>query len=149
MSIAGAPSGRANFTAIWTGTEMIIWGGDNSGESGARYSPATDSWIAMPNSSRRQRHSAVWTGNEMIVWGGDDPNAYSILSAGASYDPKLNTWTALSDSNTPSPCLWHTAVWSGTEMLTFGGYKNFEGSILSNRVFGYVPGLILYLYQRP
>jgi hypothetical protein len=30
-SMTGAPDGRAYHTAVWTGTEMIIWGGTNGG----------------------------------------------------------------------------------------------------------------------
>ena len=49
---AGAPAARADHTAIWTGSEMIVWGGNNQNsnglDSGGRYSPATDSWISTP-----------------------------------------------------------------------------------------------------
>src|SRR6185312_2994233 len=27
IAAAGAPSGRANQTAVWTGTQMLVWGG--------------------------------------------------------------------------------------------------------------------------
>jgi len=43
-----APEARVFHPAVWTGSEMIIWGGFNSGalNTGARYNPATDSWTA-------------------------------------------------------------------------------------------------------
>jgi len=44
MSQVNAPAGGAGYTAVWTGTEMIVWGGDES--IGRRYAPATDSWEA-------------------------------------------------------------------------------------------------------
>src|SRR5262249_43441279 len=43
-SITGAPDQRARPTAVWTGTEMIIWGGINGSgilNTGGRYSPST------------------------------------------------------------------------------------------------------------
>ena len=43
----GPPDGRKSPTAVWTGAEMIIWGGvfDTTGASaGGKYNPATDSW---------------------------------------------------------------------------------------------------------
>jgi hypothetical protein len=34
-------------TAVWTGTEMIVWGGTNAPtNTGGRYNPSTDSWTA-------------------------------------------------------------------------------------------------------
>ena len=55
---------------------MIVWGGGNNGgylNSGGRYNPSTDSWIATSITdapAARNFHTAVWTGTEMIVWGG-------------------------------------------------------------------------------
>ena len=45
---ANAPSGRAGHTAVWTGSEMIVWGGwwPLSFNTGGRYNPSTDSWTA-------------------------------------------------------------------------------------------------------
>jgi N-acetylneuraminic acid mutarotase len=43
-SVTNAPPGRIHYTAVWAGTEMIIWGGENSDtgmvlNSGGRYFP--------------------------------------------------------------------------------------------------------------
>ena len=72
-----APSVRSYYTAVWTGSEMIVWGGNGGGFSdlndGGRYNPAANSWTATPTTgapSVRYYHTAVWTGSEMIVWGG-------------------------------------------------------------------------------
>ena len=65
---------RGYHTAVWTGNEMIVWGGFNGSylKDGARYNPAANRWTAVaPNVlSTRFSHAAVWTGNEMIIWGG-------------------------------------------------------------------------------
>ena len=81
-STINAPAARTSHTAVWTGSEMIIWGGfDNvigNSNTGGRYNPSTDSWIATSTTNapaRRSDHTAVWTGREMIVWGGFD-NGY-------------------------------------------------------------------------
>jgi len=75
-STTNAPSARSNSKAVWTGSEMIIWGGlGNNGinlNTGGRYNPITESWtpttlIGAP--SARSGHTVVWTSNEMIVWG--------------------------------------------------------------------------------
>ena len=42
--------GRIAHTAVWTGSEMIVWGGVdytfNDCNTGGRYNPSTDSWMA-------------------------------------------------------------------------------------------------------
>jgi hypothetical protein len=85
----GAPSPRMSHAAVWTGSEMIVWGG-LSGivylNSGGRYAPSTDSWTETTTTgapSPRTSHAAVWTGSEMIVWGGRDGIAY--LDSGGRY----------------------------------------------------------------
>src|SRR5213593_3499815 len=75
-STTSAPAGRASHTAVWTGSEMIVWGGTDGSSflnTGGRYNPSTDSWTATSTTGApagRANHTAVWTGSEMIVWGG-------------------------------------------------------------------------------
>ena len=69
-----APDARRWHSVVWTGSEMIVWGGNNSIRlnTGGRYDPSTDSWVAtsLVNApAARTLHSAVWTGNEMIRMG--------------------------------------------------------------------------------
>src|SRR5438034_9771628 len=71
-STTGAPAGRLGHTAVWTGSEMIIWGGIYSSElnTGGRYNPGTDSWTATSltgEPAARSLHTALRSGNEMIV----------------------------------------------------------------------------------
>ena len=75
-STTNAPSARSVHTAVWTGSEMIVWGGavtTTAFNTGGRYNPSTDSWTATSTTNAptaRDCHTAVWTGSEMIVWGG-------------------------------------------------------------------------------
>jgi hypothetical protein len=126
-----APSARVHHTAVWTGTRMIIWGGDDSGgtsnNSGGIYDPESDSWtptsVGANVPSARQYHTAIWTGNEMIIWGG-----YSTLNTGALYNPLSDSWTPTSTgANVPSGRYGHDAVWTGTEMIVWGGGSNTGG----------------------
>src|SRR6266480_996420 len=78
-STTSAPAARSAHTAVWTGSEMIVWGGQNPSRlnTGGRYNPSTDSWTATSTTSApagRYFHTAVWTGREMIVWGGQNPS---------------------------------------------------------------------------
>ncbi len=123
-STADAPSARAGHTAVWTGSEMIVWGGGApSGyfNTGGRYDPSTDSWTATSTANApdaRAGHTAVWTGSEMIIWGG---YSSSDLNTGGRYNPSTDTWTATTTSNAPSARELHTAVWTGSEMILWGG----------------------------
>ena len=131
-STYNAPSSRAGHTAVWTGSEMIVWGGSDGSEftpdpvTGGRYNPSTDSWTATSIANvpaARFDHTAVWTGTEMIVWGGfnDDEPSITIFNDGGKYNPSTNSWTATSINNAPGARYAHTAVWSGSEMIIWGG----------------------------
>ena len=80
-STTNAPEARSRHVAVWTGSEMIVWGGIGTGDlnTGGRYNPSTDSWAATSTTNApdgRYYHTAVWTGSEMIVWGGYDGSSY-------------------------------------------------------------------------
>jgi len=129
LSTNEAPSPRYGHTAVWTGREMIIWGGWGTDlrrdlNSGARYDPITDQWhptSPVDAPAARTMHTAVWTGTEMIVWGGDNIHEGDQFSTGARYDPATDTWSPTSISNPPSPRWFHSAVWTGREMIVWGG----------------------------
>jgi hypothetical protein len=96
-----APLPRAGHSAVWTGTEMIIWGGrKGSGSadafnSGARFDPVLNAWTPIARSSAPKPtsgHTAVWTGNRMLVWG--------TTRIGGRYDASTNSWTPISLGST-------------------------------------------------
>lgn len=121
-STIGAPATRDGHTAVWTGDEMVVWGGSGPSRitSGVgRYDPAADSWIpsvATGAPPARTGHTAIWTGSDMIVWGGS-----SGASDGGRYDPAADAWRATSTVGAPSPRSGHAAVWTGALMLVWGG----------------------------
>ncbi len=49
-STVNAPDGRSGATAVWTGSEMIVWGGIDTSlvglDTGGKYNPSTDSWTS-------------------------------------------------------------------------------------------------------
>ncbi len=120
----GVPSPRYLHTAVWTGAEMIVWGGQTDAQSlgtGFRYDPAIDTWtpvatLAAPKD--REAHTAVWTGSKMIVWGG---TTTVPLADGGVYDPVLDQWQPTSLTNAPTPRSYHSAVWTGSRMIVWGG----------------------------
>ena len=86
---SGQPSAREGQTTVWTGTEMIVWGGYDDHpsplRSGGRLNLATGSWLPTSDGggspAARYYHTAVWTGTEMIVWGGTDGRSNGDMEA--------------------------------------------------------------------
>jgi len=145
-SLAGAPAARVEHTVVWSGSEMIVWGGRSSTafsglSSGGRYSPLTNSWTATTTSgapSARYGHTAVWTAGEMILWGGSI--GASVLGTGAYYAPATNTWRPLPASFTPAARAEHTAVLAGAQMTIWGGRTDAVGTFTNT-------GSVLWLFQ--
>src|SRR5438552_10050556 len=130
-ALPSPPSGRYFHTAVWTGTEMIVWGGysfslDSELNTGGRYNPSTNTWVttSVANApAARHFHTAVWTGSDMIVWGGYDFGNDIYYNTGGKYNPSTNTWEATATINAPTARSEHTAIWTGTEMIVCGGWK--------------------------
>jgi len=64
----------------------------------------------------------------MIIWGGHgdfDVLGY-YFNTGGRYDPSTDSWTSTSIVNAPDGRYRHTAVWTGSEMIVWGGilYSN-------------------------
>ncbi len=125
INSSGVPSARMDHTAVWTGTQMIVWGGYNGSylNTGGKYDPATDSWSATTTGgapSARRYHTAVWTGTLMVVWGGWNG---AVLNTGGGYNPSTNSWTATTTTGVPAAREMHTAVWAATpnRMIIWGG----------------------------
>jgi N-acetylneuraminic acid mutarotase len=133
-STSNVPDARAHHTAVWTGSEMIVWGGlGDAGylDTGGRYTPDTDSWTATNTANApvgRTVHGAIWTGKEMIIWGGSyifiDTH---YLNTGGRYNPNTDSWTATSITDAPEARTTHTAVWTGNEMIVWGGQAGLIG----------------------
>ncbi len=129
LSSSNAPAPRSQFASVWTGTEFIVWGGFGGGNTvrgdGGRYNPTTDIWTPMSNVNApagRAEPTAVWTGTEMIVFGGIAGSGGSehSFNTGARYNPTTDTWTPLPTNGAPR-VTGHTAVWTGTDMIVWGG----------------------------
>jgi N-acetylneuraminic acid mutarotase len=132
VSEIGAAEPREDHVAIWTGKEMIVWGGNGFSEendkisTGGRYNPELGRWTALPSLQLTARDDArgVWTGSEMLVWGGRDDNGHT--NDGARYHPTTNTVRAMSDDQAPAAREDHTAIWTGSEMIIWGGWNGID-----------------------
>jgi N-acetylneuraminic acid mutarotase len=121
---------RIGAEAVWTGHEMIIWGGFGGTNAqaqffgdGARYNPATKSWSLLPTTgapSPRWGHSMVWTGHDLLIWGGEGGTG-TPLNDGARFDPTTNRWSPLPTVGAPTGRTYQATAWTGKEMIVWGG----------------------------
>jgi hypothetical protein len=122
---ANQPSPRSSHSSIWTGQELIVWGGKASPTTllatGGRYRPDLDQWTSISTISApapRSGHSAIWTGDEMIVWGGF--GTVGFLASGGRFQPTSQRWSPISTSG-PAERVGHIAIWTGSRMVIWGG----------------------------
>jgi N-acetylneuraminic acid mutarotase len=96
--LAPMPTGRIGASAAWTGSQLLLWGGqssvDGSLESpprGFAYDPRTNRWTALPQAGLRARvgQTAAWTGRAFVVWGGSRGRPpYGGFRDGAAFTPR-------------------------------------------------------------
>ena len=122
-SIPASPIvGRSDAVGVWTGSQLVVWGGTNptgSGDyaDGAAYNPTTRRWTKLPASplSARSGAASVWTGHLLFIWGGTGARDHRDTD-GALYDPATERWTRLGAAPVPA----HSSVqvlWTGTKIL--------------------------------
>lgn len=129
-TLVNVPEQRSWHTAVWTGSKMIIWGGQSNIydlNTGGLYDLSLNSWTATNLTnvpSRRQIHTAVWTGSKMIIWGGICFTCGMdtfLLNTGGMYDPVNDSWETISTQNAPPARSYQTAVWTGSKMIIWAG----------------------------
>ena len=112
-ALPAPPGAAAGRHAVWTGSELIVWGGTRAlgaaALDGAVLDPQAGLWRPTTQAPPAVGYAAhaVWAGAEMIVWG----------AGAAAFDPAAGEWRSL-----PEPPLSGDAalVWSGSELLGFG-----------------------------
>jgi N-acetylneuraminic acid mutarotase len=119
--------GRQETVGAWTGTELVIVGGNNADgkvhADAAAYNPATHAWRRLPAMpAPRTGATATWNGTEVLVVGGRGAGGRGELHGdGVAYDPAANRWSPLPRSPLRGR-FGHVAVWTGTRMLIWGGH---------------------------
>jgi N-acetylneuraminic acid mutarotase len=135
LPAAPIPAGSDEFSGVWTGRELLLYGAvhdpvQRPRAAGAAYNPATNTWRRLPPApgpveNAEGGYTAVWTGTELIVAGGTGSDAhgnvvgYETLADAAAYNPTIDTWRRLPPM--PEPRTNATATWTATEVPVVGG----------------------------
>ena len=110
-------------TAVWTGREVIVWGGTTDvttwSPAGAAYDPAADRWRRLPDAPFGSS-SAAWTGSRFVIVGPDGRTA--------SYDPGSDGWSAPSTPLATSPGSWSVVALDDTA-LTFHAVDGLDAAV--------------------
>lgn len=126
---AGPLLPRLGPSGVWTGSEMVIWGGGHpqipngvSFGDGARFDPSSSEWtkLAPAPLTARSGHVGVWTGSQTFVWGGSD-EAGKLLTDGALYDPATDSWSFVPNSPDGSGRGGAKALWIDGHVVIAGG----------------------------
>ena len=56
----------------------------------------------------------------MVVWGGDGGD-FQFLNTGGKYNPSTGTWAATAATGAAPGRDTHSAIWTGSEMIVWGG----------------------------
>lgn len=146
LPLPRSDSGAALGLVVWTGRELISWGGGCCGDasrSGVAYVPATNRWHALPPSplAPAQGPSGAWTGSRLIVVvSGSDPDGHAYpqrLARAAAFDPAAESWQRITPP--PSPRAGAATVWTGSELLLVGGAGPSGGRYVARTGFAYDP----------
>ena len=97
---------RSGHTAVWTGSQMIVWGGSgthNQLNTGGRYNPGTNSWTATSTTNApagRYSHTRRVDRQSNDCLGRSQVSGIGV-NTGGRYNPSTNSWTATSTTNAP------------------------------------------------
>jgi hypothetical protein len=114
-------------TIVWTGSELLSWGGydpttNTATTAGSAFDPVARTWTSLPAAPVTETYaSGVWTGHEAIFWGSGSPAEGRV--DGVAYDPIAQTWRVIAPA--PIPTVAGTVtVWTGSELVLFGGGRS-------------------------
>lgn len=140
--------------SVWTGTEILAWGGSildpdrprttpgppGSGtpedpnptllRDGLAYDPAEDTWTRIPHAPVPPLRDTVgaWTGEELLIWGDHrerDRPTRTIESVGTAYSPQRDEWRHLPAG--PEGPSYREALWTGDRLVRMGDAPEFSG----------------------
>ena len=116
------PEWRDGAAVLWTGSELLYWGGRPRGRDDAHaqadgfiFEPSDRTWTPMPAAPVSGIDArAYWTGDEAIFVMSDEAR-----SEAEAFDPSTGSWRRLADG--PAIPDGASSAWTGIEVVLFGG----------------------------
>ena len=121
-----APQPADGAASVWTGTELVSWGGyltdpstksDTYTAAGFAFDPSSSTWNPIPTApGGRADAIPIWTGSEaLFLFGHDDSKGFTD---GFAFDPASGSWRTIAEA--PIDPYVMTAVWTGKEVIAWG-----------------------------
>ena len=127
-----APTGEG--IAVWTGRELIGWGGGCCGDAwadGSAFDAATGSWRKLARSPLVPSQGGIgaWTGRELLlvvsgIQAVDGKPAPASLARAAAYNPATDTWRRIASPPLTGLRSGHAGAWDGHELIILGAGAN-------------------------
>jgi hypothetical protein len=129
--LAAAPlSPRVGHSAVWTGSELLVWGGRVPGGApkadGAAYDPARDRWRRLPSAPLAGRfgHAVVLADGTLAAFTYRDSER---ACHGGLYDLAAGTWRRVG-SCPLLPIMYPQPIWTGSRIVLLAwGPEWFDG----------------------
>lgn len=132
LPLTDAPSARDGHVAVLVDSKLFVWGGRSAaglvGDLHA-FNTLTRTWSVPPlntGPSPRVEATAILGDTDWIVWGGVGDTGALGTGARLRFQSGVGgrvptAWLPCSEVNAPAPRSGHTAVWTGTRLLIWGG----------------------------
>ena len=129
----GVPTTTNGAIALWTGSEVLVWGGCSAMASscvnGWLYSPSKGTWRAMSTVGAMLPTSGfahAWTGSTLFVWGGELATLGGLVdgSGGGAYSLATDSWTTLPSTSILSPRTDAFGAWTANEFVVWSGWSS-------------------------
>jgi N-acetylneuraminic acid mutarotase len=145
--VSDGPSSRSGAFGAWDGAFLLAWSGYNNGfrTDGKLYEPTGDKWTTMGTSNQP---SARWSPNRYTGWSfrikphvtlmvGGSGN--SFVTTGGTYNSTTNAWTAVGAWPSGASHIYGVAVWTGAELVMWGGRTGTAAGTLTSAGERYLP----------
>jgi hypothetical protein len=109
---------RSGGNVLWTGTEVIDWGGSDvppdPSSAGARFDPIDGAWRPMSEDGAPtgSETTTLWTGQEAVV---------PVGELAAAYDPAVDEWRPLPAEGAPAPNGFQSGTQARDRIVVWGG----------------------------
>jgi hypothetical protein len=121
-SVPAAPIGASGSIGVWTGQQVLVWGGTSTRNQGAEeyaqtqgasWDPRTGDWALIPQAPLTELDhflaTGAWTGRELVV--------VTRTGEGAAYNPASESWRAIPPSGWGGWPGGLARVWTGRSLI--------------------------------